>query len=75
MATPLETTSRYLWSQSFLFMIQMYNMSYMNTNFKGFFLRHRPVSLHTISYAINYWSKGQVQANFLRHEGKYFYRL
>jgi len=37
--------------------------------FGGFFLRHRPVSLHTVSYAINYWSKGQVQANFLRHEG------
>jgi len=37
--------------------------------FGGFFLRHRPVSLHTISYSINYWSKGQVQANFLRHEG------
>jgi len=27
------------------------------------------VSLHTISFAINYWSKGEVQANFLRHEG------
>ena len=26
-------------------------------------------SLHTISFAINYWSKGEVQANFLRHEG------
>lgn len=37
--------------------------------FGGFFLRHRPVSLHTISYSINYWSKGQVQATFLRHEG------
>eukprot|EP00090_Calanus_glacialis_P034823 TRINITY_DN5891_c0_g1_i1.p1 TRINITY_DN5891_c0_g1~~TRINITY_DN5891_c0_g1_i1.p1 ORF type:complete len:780 (-),score=227.21 TRINITY_DN5891_c0_g1_i1:391-2730(-) len=37
--------------------------------FGGFFLRHRPVSLHTISFAINYWSKGEVQANFLRHEG------
>jgi len=37
--------------------------------FGGFFLRHRPVSLHTISYAINYWSKGEVCANFLRHEG------
>ena len=23
----------------------------------------------TISFAINYWSKGEVQANFLRHEG------
>ena len=37
--------------------------------FGGFFLRHRPVSLHTISYSINYWSKGEVQATFLRHEG------
>ena len=37
--------------------------------FGGFFLRHRPVSLHTISFAINYWSKGEVHANFLRHEG------
>jgi len=37
--------------------------------FGGFFLRHRPVSLHTISFAINYWSKGEVQAHFLRHEG------
>ena len=26
-------------------------------------------SLHTISYSINYWSKGEVHANFLRHEG------
>jgi type II pantothenate kinase len=26
-------------------------------------------SLHTISFAINYWSKGEVQATFLRHEG------
>ena len=25
--------------------------------------------MHTISYAINYWSKGEVHANFLRHEG------
>jgi type II pantothenate kinase len=25
--------------------------------------------MHTISYAINYWSRGQVQALFLRHEG------
>ena len=37
--------------------------------FGGFFLRHRPVSLHTISFAINYWSKGEVVAHFLRHEG------
>ena len=31
--------------------------------------RHHPVGLHTISYAVNYWSKGQVSAYFLRHEG------
>ena len=37
--------------------------------FGGFFLRHRPVSLHTISFAINYWSKGEAEVNFLRHEG------
>ena len=37
--------------------------------FGGFFLRHHPVGLHTISYAVNYWSKGQVSAYFLRHEG------
>lgn len=37
--------------------------------FGGFFLRHRPVSLHTISFSINYWSKGEVNAHFLRHEG------
>jgi len=37
--------------------------------FGGFFLRHHPVSLHTISYAFNYWSKGEVRVNFLRHEG------
>ena len=29
-----------------------------NIYFGGFFLRHHPVSLHTISYAVNYWSKG-----------------
>ena len=25
--------------------------------------------MHTISYAIKYWSKGEVEALFLRHEG------
>ena len=27
------------------------------------------MSQHSISYAIRYWSKGEVQACFLRHEG------
>lgn len=37
--------------------------------FGGYFLRGHPMSMHAISYAINYWSKGKVQALFLRHEG------
>ncbi|KAF4530262.1 hypothetical protein B566_EDAN007303 [Ephemera danica] len=37
--------------------------------FGGYFLRGHPLSMHTISYAINYWSRGQVYALFLRHEG------
>ena len=37
--------------------------------FGGYFLRNHPLSMHTISYAIKYWSKGAVQAMFLRHEG------
>ncbi|XP_064455596.1 4'-phosphopantetheine phosphatase-like [Ornithodoros turicata] len=37
--------------------------------FGGYFLRGHPLSMHTISFAINFWSKGEVQASFLRHEG------
>ncbi|XP_071551021.1 4'-phosphopantetheine phosphatase isoform X2 [Panulirus ornatus] len=37
--------------------------------FGGYFLRNHPVSMHTISFAINYWSRGAVRALFLRHEG------
>nr|CAD7596981.1 unnamed protein product [Timema genevievae] len=37
--------------------------------FGGYFLRNHPLSMHTISFSINYWSRGQVQALFLRHEG------
>ncbi len=25
--------------------------------------------MHTVSFAINYWSRGEVQGLFLRHEG------
>ena len=35
-----------------------------NIYFGGFFLRHHPVSLHTISYAVNYWSKGKKRILF-----------
>ena len=37
--------------------------------FGGFFIRGKKSTMHTISYAINYWSKGTMKAIFLRHEG------
>ncbi|XP_068686158.1 4'-phosphopantetheine phosphatase-like isoform X1 [Montipora capricornis] len=37
--------------------------------FSGYFIRGNPLTMHTISYGINYWSKGQQQPLFLRHEG------
>ncbi|KAG8232437.1 hypothetical protein J437_LFUL012867 [Ladona fulva] len=37
--------------------------------FGGYFLRGHPLSMHTVSFAINYWSRGAVQPLFLRHEG------
>lgn len=37
--------------------------------FGGYFLRGHPLSMHTVSYAINFWGQGKVQALFLRHEG------
>ncbi|XP_018912276.2 4'-phosphopantetheine phosphatase isoform X1 [Bemisia tabaci] len=37
--------------------------------FGGYFLRNHPLSMHTVSFSINYWSRGTVQCQFLRHEG------
>ncbi|BFI31343.1 type II pantothenate kinase [Marchantia polymorpha subsp. ruderalis] len=37
--------------------------------FGGFFIRGHAYTMDTISVAINYWSKGEAQAMFLRHEG------
>ncbi|XP_071085825.1 4'-phosphopantetheine phosphatase-like isoform X2 [Haliotis cracherodii] len=37
--------------------------------FGGYFIRGHPMTMHTITFAINYWSKGEIQALFLRHEG------
>ncbi|XP_043285272.1 4'-phosphopantetheine phosphatase [Venturia canescens] len=37
--------------------------------FGGYFLRNHPLSMHTISFAINYWSNAKVKPLFLRHEG------
>ena len=37
--------------------------------FGGFFIRAHHFTMQTISYAINFWSRGTMQALFLRHEG------
>ncbi|GIL89535.1 hypothetical protein Vretimale_1901 [Volvox reticuliferus] len=37
--------------------------------FGGFFIRGHPYTMETISYAIRFWSKGEMAAMFLRHEG------
>ncbi|KAJ1919676.1 hypothetical protein H4219_001817 [Mycoemilia scoparia] len=37
--------------------------------FGGYFIRGHPLTMHTLSYAINFWSKGKMKALFLRHEG------
>ncbi|XP_050435430.1 4'-phosphopantetheine phosphatase isoform X2 [Adelges cooleyi] len=37
--------------------------------FGGYFLRNHSLSMHTISFSINFWSRGTVQSLFLRHEG------
>ncbi|KAI3454489.1 hypothetical protein Pfo_011152 [Paulownia fortunei] len=37
--------------------------------FGGFFIRGHAYTMDTISFAVHFWSKGQAQAMFLRHEG------
>ncbi|XP_058530353.1 4'-phosphopantetheine phosphatase [Ochotona princeps] len=37
--------------------------------FGGFFIRGHPVTMRTVTHSINFFSKGEVQALFLRHEG------
>ncbi|KAK3589702.1 hypothetical protein CHS0354_015215 [Potamilus streckersoni] len=37
--------------------------------FGGYFIRGHPITMNTITYAINFWSKGEIQPLFLRHEG------
>ncbi|CAI5996367.1 unnamed protein product [Closterium sp. NIES-64] len=37
--------------------------------FGGFFIRGHAYTMDTISFAIKFWSKGEKQAMFLRHEG------
>jgi type II pantothenate kinase len=37
--------------------------------FGGSFIQGHPQTMNTLSYAIRFWSKGEKQAYFLRHEG------
>ena len=37
--------------------------------FGGSFIRGHRQTIHTLSFAIKFWSKGEKQAYFLRHEG------
>ncbi|KAK3733934.1 hypothetical protein QZH41_009580 [Actinostola sp. cb2023] len=37
--------------------------------FSGYFIRGIPVTMHTITFGVNYWSKGEQLPLFLRHEG------
>ncbi|KAH8661908.1 fumble-domain-containing protein [Xylariales sp. PMI_506] len=46
---------------------QIHNLSHIY--FGGSFIRGHPQTMNTLSYAIKFWSKGQKQAYFLRHEG------
>ena len=52
-------------------------LAYMNAKrfslkrvfFGGFFIRGHPYTMDTISFAIRFWSHGEINALFLRHEG------
>ena len=44
-----------------------YNLS--RIFFGGFFIRGHPYTMDTISFAIRFWSQGEMGAMFLRHEG------
>lgn len=37
--------------------------------FGGYFIRNHRYTMHAISFAIRFWSKGEISALFLRHEG------
>jgi type II pantothenate kinase len=42
--------------------------------FCGNFLRRNNVSMASLSLAIDYWSRGEMKALFLKHEGSFFFR-
>ncbi|KAJ3323933.1 hypothetical protein HDV06_000909 [Boothiomyces sp. JEL0866] len=49
--------------------IQRFSASYFRIYFSGFFISGHPITMNTLSYAISFWSKGKIKAQFLRHEG------
>ena len=48
---------------------QLHNTSRLY--FVGNFLRHNNISQRRLAYAIDYWSKGKMEALFLEHEGHF----
>lgn len=66
-------------SRSLLYMVSnnIGQIAYLNAQahnikriyFGGCFIRGHPATMNTLSYAINFWSRGKVKALFLRHEG------
>ncbi|GBC02343.1 hypothetical protein RclHR1_04580011 [Rhizophagus clarus] len=66
-------------SKSLLFMVSnnIGQIAYLNAQahglkriyFGGCFIRGHPITMNTLSYAINFWSQGTMKALFLRHEG------
>ncbi|KAJ3366982.1 hypothetical protein GGF32_000043 [Allomyces javanicus] len=66
-------------SRSLLYMVSnnIGQIAYLNARahgitriyFGGYFICGHPITMHTLSYAINFWSKGSTRALFLRHEG------
>ncbi|CAO3573224.1 unnamed protein product [Mortierella alpina] len=66
-------------SRSLLYMVSnnIGQIAYLNAQahgltkiyFGGCFIRGHPITMNTLSYAINFWSKGSIKALFLRHEG------
>ncbi|KAI8072356.1 pantothenate kinase [Gongronella butleri] len=66
-------------AKSLLFMVSnnIGQIAYLNARqqnvtriyFGGCFIRGHPITMNTLSYAIKFWSNGDMKALFLRHEG------
>lgn len=49
--------------------LQARNHGLEHIYFAGSYIRGHPITMHTLSYAITFWSNGEKTAYFLRHEG------